>query len=61
MSYKERIDLLVNSIKKSKLNEVEISMLYGVIDLSNDRNDFEKQYNERIDEILKRKGDIVDV
>ncbi len=58
MIYEERLDLLVDNIKRAKLNNEEIGMLHGVLKLSEERNNFEKQYNNRKDAILKNKESV---
>ncbi|OZV12306.1 hypothetical protein CIW83_09410 [Tissierella sp. P1] len=61
MIYEERLDLLIESIRDSKLNGEEFVMLHGILDLSKDRNTFNKQYNTKIDEIIKKKGSVENV
>ena len=56
MDYKERLNLLIDNIKHSKLNDEEFIMIYGILELSKDRNIFAEQYNSKIDEIIKKKG-----
>jgi hypothetical protein len=61
MTYEERLDLLIESIRDSKLNDEEFVMLHGILGLSRDRNNFNKQYNAKIDEIIKKKGSVENV
>lgn len=53
MEYEERIECLIETINKSRLNDQEFNMIYGVIGLSKDRNDFNDQYNNKIDKIIR--------
>lgn len=57
MSYQERLEMLIDNIKYSKLNDEEFTMIYGILELSKDRNNFYKQYNLKINEIIKKKGE----
>lgn len=57
MTYEERLDLLMESIKSSKLNGEEFTMIYGILTLSKERNEFNIQYNDRVAKIIKQRGD----
>ena len=55
MKYEERIECLIETINKSRLNDQELNMIYGVIGLSKDRNEFNDQYNTKIDKIIRER------
>lgn len=59
MNYDERLNLLISTIKKSKLNNEEFKMIYGILELSEDRNTFNRQYNLKVDKIIKKKESVV--
>lgn len=49
---KERLQSLMGAIEKSKFNDEEYYMVYAIIGLSEDRNAFNKEYNQKIDSVL---------
>ena len=61
MNYEERLNLLIDNIKRSKLNDEEFGMIYGILGLSEHRNKFIKEYNLKIENILKKKESVDNV
>lgn len=52
VDYKERLDMLVESIGKAGLNDKEFKAMWDILALSSHRIDFSKEYNKGIDEAI---------
>lgn len=59
MQYGKRISMLIDAISRAYLNDEEFRMMWGILELSKDRNKFNQEYNNKINEILKKKGSVV--
>ena len=53
MDYKERLEMLIDSVGGAKLNDKEFSAIYNILGLSKRRIDNNREYNNGINKAIE--------